>query len=81
MKQSVDPESIRVRRGEVEKSRMEKSIEKALGSVMSWIADTRLNLITDSVDRRRRMERSEGLGNRRKCPEIVQVLSRAERAE
>ena len=33
MKQSVDPESIRVRRGKVETSGIEKSIEKALGSV------------------------------------------------
>ena len=33
MKQSVDPESIRVRRGKAEKSGIEKSIEKALGSV------------------------------------------------
>ena len=48
---------------------------------MSRRADTRLNLITDKVDRRPRIRRSEGLGNRRKCPEIAQVLSEAARAE
>ena len=49
--------------------------------LMSRRADTRLNLITDKVNRRPQRKRSEGLGNRRKYPEIAQVLSEAERAE
>ena len=48
-------------------------VDSRLRQALSQRADTRLNLITDKVDRRPRMKRSEGLGNRRKYPEIAQV--------